>query len=75
MSLTMPQIVMLNHAAYVNRTNSERRYEAERERDDKLKGREPRNPTSSDSHLFKPDFSKMNSDEIVGYVMEDLAVM
>jgi hypothetical protein len=30
MSYTLPQIIMLNHAAYVNRENSERRYEAEK---------------------------------------------
>lgn len=26
--LTMPQIIMLNHAAYVNRENADRRYKA-----------------------------------------------
>jgi hypothetical protein len=34
MKLTMPQIIMMNHAAWVNRENSDRRYNAKRHKDD-----------------------------------------
>lgn len=34
--LTLPQIILMNHAAFVNRENSERRYEAKRKSEENL---------------------------------------
>jgi hypothetical protein len=35
MSLTLPQIILYNHASHVNHTNAERRYEAKNKKEDK----------------------------------------
>lgn len=63
MQLTLPQIILLNHASYVNRENSERKYEAEKEAKE--------NGTFETPELrgARQRVGEMNSEDLVGYVM------
>lgn len=42
----MPQIIMLNHAAWVNHERGERRYNANKDKGDDGNSNAPRNPTT-----------------------------
>lgn len=67
MRLTLPQIILLNHAAWANQERSDRRFKAKQKREEKNK---------SDSPSLKADelvingktMDEMSSDEIAAHV-------
>ena len=64
MSLTIPQIIMLNHAAHVSHERSEARWKAKQAKEN---GAPQAAPGPINPHKA-PDFSTMKSEEIVSYV-------
>lgn len=60
----MPQIIMVNHAAWVNYERSDRRYKAKREVEP---GTHTVNTAPTPLPLPKKDFASMTSDEIAAY--------
>jgi hypothetical protein len=75
MRLTVPQILMLNHASWVNNKRSEIRFEIEREfKDKKGEGGDKKKKKHAGYKVVddggpRPDFKNMKSEEIVKYVM------
>jgi hypothetical protein len=61
MALTMPQIIMLNHAATVNRLNSERRYEAKNRNKSRFE-------EDSLYKLEREEYEKMNPSQQSNYL-------
>lgn len=65
MSLTLPQIIMLNHSAWVNHERSQAKFEAKQKKEGK-QGPAPKGAVVNQHQ--PPDFSTMNSEAIVSYI-------
>lgn len=65
MSLTLPQIIMLNHAAWVNQEQGKKRYEAKQRREKKADGKPL---TMSDIVVDGKPMDEMTSEEIAQHV-------
>lgn len=69
-SLTMPQIIMWNHAAFVNKERSDIRWDMKRAREEKSEGKtKPDRPSPRNASSAAPDFDSMTATEIVKYVV------
>lgn len=63
MKLTLPQIILLNHACYVNRENAERKFDAEQA------AKEDGNYETAAMKVDRERVGDMKSEDLVGYVM------
>lgn len=61
MQLTLPQIILLNHATYVNRENLERKMDAKKQLED--------NGETDEARADRKRVGDMKSEDLVGYVM------
>jgi hypothetical protein len=61
MQLTLPQIILLNHATYVNRENMERKFDAKKQLED--------NGETDEVRADRSRVGDMKSEDLVGYVM------
>lgn len=62
--LTMPQIIMWNHAAWVNQERGDRRYKEKRDHEDNVKESRTNPKKDSDVVVGGKKMSEMTSEEI-----------
>jgi hypothetical protein len=75
MSMTVPQIIILNHAAYVNSQRSDERAKRKRDKEDKA-AEEQRQLDEDDPVVYMGKrLSQLNSDEMMRYYNQDIGVM
>ena len=70
MKLTVPQLVLLNHAAWVNRERSQRRFDAKREWEKQEEGQEPAPKSVQDAG--SPELKNMDSKQWKHYYKDFL---
>jgi hypothetical protein len=74
MSMTVPQIIILNHAAWVNSQRSDERAKRKRDTEDKAT-EEQRQLDEDDPIVYRGKrLSQLNSNEMMAYYNQDLGV-
>jgi hypothetical protein len=67
MQMTLPQIMILNHAAWVNSQRSDERYKRKREREEKIAAEQKKRDEEDPVVWNGKRLSEMNSDEWAQY--------
>ncbi len=67
MSLTLPQIFMLNDGSDVNHKRAEEHYEWKKKTEEQAKARAPKTEADPIVPEFGKRFSELNSDEVAAY--------
>jgi hypothetical protein len=69
MRMTLPQIIMMNHAAWVNQERSERRYKVKREMEEQKSASRTSPQTAEELVIGNKKMSEMTSEEIARQLM------
>jgi len=72
MKLTVPQLVLLNHAAWVNRERGQRRFDHKREKEKQQEGQES-TPQVTVQETASPELAKMDSKQWKMYYKDFLS--
>jgi hypothetical protein len=65
MSLTLNQIIMMNHAAWFNHEQGERRWQAKKKREEKAQG----SSVNAGAFSGEVDFDNMTAEQVANYVI------